>query len=204
MTVGKISPNEAARGWRNATRQRLIAAREALPADVHARHSAEIERLLEPLLQKLAPRVIGFCWPHRAEFDCRPLIQRWLKQAGHAAALPVVIAPDQPLIFRAWQAVSRMSVDRYGIHFPTEGASLHPDLILMPLNGFDEAGYRLGYGGGYFDRTLALLVPRPLAVGVGFELARLESIHPQAHDLPVDFVVTEAGAARRGEESWKK
>ena len=70
---------------------------------------------------------------------------------------------------------------------------MRPDAILMPLNGFDEAGYRLGYGGGYFDRSLAALSPRPQAVGVGFELARVPSIRPQAHDLPMDFIVTESG-----------
>jgi 5-formyltetrahydrofolate cyclo-ligase len=71
---------------------------------------------------------------------------------------------------------------------------LRPDAILMPLNAFDAAGYRLGYGGGYFDRSLAALSPRPRAVGVGFELARVDSIRPQAYDLPMDFIVTEAGA----------
>jgi 5,10-methenyltetrahydrofolate synthetase len=86
-----------------------------------------------------------------------------------------------------------MVEDRYGIHIPARGAALRPDAILMPLNAFDAAGYRLGYGGGYFDRSLAALSPRPRAVGVGFELARIDSIRPQAHDLPMDFIVTEAG-----------
>jgi 5,10-methenyltetrahydrofolate synthetase len=86
-----------------------------------------------------------------------------------------------------------MVEDRYGIHIPAQGESLRPDAILMPLNAFDAAGYRLGYGGGYFDRTLAVLEPRPLAIGVGFELARVASIRPQAHDLRMDAIVTEAG-----------
>jgi 5-formyltetrahydrofolate cyclo-ligase len=76
------------------------------------------------------------------------------------------------------------------------GAWLMPDLILLPLNGFDAAGYRLGYGGGYFDRTLAALSPRPLAVGVGFEINRLDSIQPESHDQRLDWIVTEAGAFR--------
>jgi 5,10-methenyltetrahydrofolate synthetase len=86
-----------------------------------------------------------------------------------------------------------MIEDRYGIHIPARGETLRPDAILMPLNAFDAAGYRLGYGGGYFDRSLAALSPRPHAVGVGFELARVDSIRPQAHDLPMDAIVTEAG-----------
>ena len=69
-------------------------------------------------------------------------------------------------------------------------------MILLPLNGFDAAGYRLGYGGGFFDRTLAALSPRPLAVGVGFEINRLDSIRPASHDQRLDWIVTEAGAAR--------
>ena len=76
------------------------------------------------------------------------------------------------------------------------GAWLVPDLILLPLNGFDAAGYRLGYGGGYFDRTLAALLPRPLAIGVGFEINRLDSIRPESHDQRLDWIVTEAGAFR--------
>ena len=62
---------------------------------------------------------------------------------------------------------------------------------LAPLVGFDSCGYRLGYGGGYYDRTLAAATPKPLAIGVGFELSRLDTIHPQPHDVPMDFIVTE-------------
>ena len=100
---------------------------------------------------------------------------------------------DLPLEFREWTPASEMIEDRYGIHIPASGAALRPDAILMPLNAFDCAGYRLGYGGGYFDRSLAAFEPRPRAIGIGFELARVETIRPQAYDLPMDFVVTEAG-----------
>ena len=86
-----------------------------------------------------------------------------------------------------------MVTDRYGIHYPASGDMLHPDLLLIPVNAFDAQGFRLGYGKGHFDHTLASLVPRPLAIGVGFELARVASIHPQAHDIPMDAVVTENG-----------
>jgi 5-formyltetrahydrofolate cyclo-ligase len=68
-----------------------------------------------------------------------------------------------------------------------------PDVAIVPMIGFDTQAYRLGYGGGYFDRTLASIAPRPLAIGVAFEFARLPSIGPQAHDIAMDFVVTEAG-----------
>lgn len=180
------------RAYRNALRSRLIAAREALPAAEHARLSQAIERHLADLVDATSPRILAFCWPFRAEFDARSLIAARLPH-GLRACLPVVMDSNSPLEFREWTPHSEMIEDRYGIHIPARGAAMRPDAILMPLNGFDGAGYRLGYGGGYFDRSLAALSPRPLAVGVGFELARVPSIRPQAHDLPMDFIVTESG-----------
>lgn len=144
------------------------------------------------MVDALHPDVLAFCWPFRAEFDARALVAARLP-AGLRACLPVVMDNDSPLEFREWTPTSEMIEDRYGIHIPARGEALRPDAILMPLNGFDEAGYRLGYGGGYFDRSVAALSPHPRAIGVGFELARVASIRPQAYDLPMDFVVTETG-----------
>lgn len=180
------------RAFRSALRSRLIAGREALPADIHAQLSRKMERHLGELLDALNPAVLAFCWPFRAEFDARALVSGRLP-GGLRACLPVVMDNDSPLEFREWTPHSEMIEDRYGIHIPARGEALRPDAILMPLNGFDEAGYRLGYGGGYFDRSLASAEPRPRAIGVGFELARVASIRPQAHDLPMDAIVTEAG-----------
>lgn len=181
---------------RNAMRRARIAAREALSAEEHRRLSQALEAHLDELLQRCRPRVLGFCWPFRAEFDCRPLVTRMLGvDADLRACLPVVSAPSRPMFFRAWQPDSAMEVDRYGIHFPTHGDDLTPDVLLMPVNAFDALGYRLGYGAGYFDRTLAALVPPPLAIGIGFELARVASIAPECHDVPLDAVVTEAGVS---------
>jgi 5,10-methenyltetrahydrofolate synthetase len=179
---------------RQALRDRLIAAREAMPADQVLAASVTIERSLEPLLRRLSPRVVGFCWPYRGEFDCRPLVARWLRAAaGRRAALPVIVAPATPMPFRQWTPDSPMRAGRFDIPVPAGGADIPPDLLLMPVNGFDDQGYRLGYGGGYFDRTLAALAPRPVAVGIGFELARVASIDPGPFDIPMDYVVTEAG-----------
>jgi 5,10-methenyltetrahydrofolate synthetase len=86
-----------------------------------------------------------------------------------------------------------MNVDRYGIHYPADDLPMLPDVLLLPVNVFDGAGYRLGYGGGYFDRTLAVMAPRPLTIGVGFALARADSIYPEPHDIPLDAVITEQG-----------
>lgn len=180
---------------RSALRREKIAAREALVADEHSRLSNAIEGHLTGLLQRCQPARLGFCWPIRAEFDCRPLVSR-LIAAGGRACLPRVMAPDSALQFCAWRPDSQMSIDRLGIHYPASCEMLTPDMLLMPVNAFDAAGYRLGYGGGYFDRTLAELAAQslpPLAIGVGFELARVGSISPAAHDIPLDAVVTEAG-----------
>jgi len=86
-----------------------------------------------------------------------------------------------------------MKPGHYDIPVPVEAIELLPDQVLVPLVAFDAQGYRLGYGGGYFDRTLAALAPPPATIGVGFEVGRVDSIAPEAHDIPLDHIVTEAG-----------
>jgi 5-formyltetrahydrofolate cyclo-ligase len=86
-----------------------------------------------------------------------------------------------------------MTQGAYDIPIPVDTPDLEPQVLLVPLTGFDAAGYRLGYGGGFFDRTVVEMTPRPLLVGVGFELSWVHSIHPQVHDVPMDIVVTEVG-----------
>ena len=141
---------------------------------------------------------VAFCWPFNNEPDLRPLIESWiaLGKPGFSALLPVVRAPRTPLGFRAWTPGCAMMTDSYGIPTPVEGEFIEPQALLIPANGFDSAAHRIGYGGGFFDRTLAMLGPATLSIGVGFELARLDSIHPQAHDVPLDAIVTEAGVFR--------
>ena len=81
----------------------------------------------------------------------------------------------------------------WGILVPSEASEVIPDIALAPVVGWDRAGYRLGYGGGYFDRTLAALSPRPLVVGIGLQSARVATIYPQPHDIPMDVILTEKG-----------
>lgn len=171
----------------------MIALRAALDDAEHALLSARIAGLLQETLPR--PVVCGFCWPIHREPDVRAAVRAWCR-LGTQAALPVVVEPGQPLRFRAWREDSRLVADRYGIPTPVDGECVHPDLLLMPLNGFDPAGFRLGYGGGYFDRTLAAMQPRPLAVGIGFEINRVDSIRPESHDQRLDWIVTETGAFR--------
>ncbi len=181
--------------WKRALRREMAARRRALTPAEHARLSECIVGHLLAALPAAAGGVVGFCWPIKHEPDVRAALAAW-QAAGSRAALPVVVAADAPLAFRHWQSDTCLVADRYGIPTPAEGDWLTPDILLLPLNAFDGAGYRLGYGGGYFDRTLAALRPRPLAVGVGFEMNRVDSIRPEAHDQRLDWIVTEAGAVR--------
>lgn len=180
---------------RAALRREKLAARMALDEITRAELSARIEAHLATLLAPLAPQTLAFCAPVRGEFDARPLASRLLDR-GWQAAMPIVVETEAPMRFRGWTPASTMGVDRYDIPIPLDGPDLVPDVVLLPLLAFDAQGFRLGYGGGYFDRTLAALVPRPLAIGIGYELGRVADIRPQTHDIPVAAIVTEAGILR--------
>lgn len=184
---------------RKNLRNARIAAREALPPTTRAALTARIETQLDTLVDRLAPMRLAFCWPWRCEADLVPWVRRWLAaEPARQAALPVVLNPAQPMGFLRWTPDAPMATDHHGIPIPGGDERLAPDLILVPLNAFDAAGYRLGYGGGYFDRTLAALDPAPPTVGVAFELARADTCWPQPHDQPMDWLVTEAGCWRTG------
>ncbi len=137
--------------------------------------------------------VISGYWPIKGEPDLRPWMTR-LHEQGAVLALPVVEVPGTPLVFRRWLPGMAMERGHWNIPVPpTSSERLTPRVSLAPLVGWDAEGYRLGYGGGYFDRTLAALVPRPFVIGVGLQSARLDTIAPQPHDVPMSVIVTEAG-----------
>jgi len=182
---------EEIRAWRKAERARLIEARLAAPAETRGRWTESLIAALEPLLEK-ADGPISFYWPFRGEPDLRPLMRR-LARAGVALALPVVIERSAPLHFRPWIPRAKMELGIWNIPVPATREEVIPKLLLAPVVGFTPDGYRLGYGGGYFDRTLAKLGTGHAAIGVGFELGRLPTIHPQPHDIRMSRIVTEAG-----------
>lgn len=180
---------------RNQLRRNALNARLHLSAAQRHELTQHLVLHLDALVHTLAPRTLGFCWPYRAEPDLRDWVQTWLAgDAQRLAALPVVEERDAAMHFRRWTPDAAMAPDRHGIPHPVEPFAVQPEVLLVPLNAFDAAGYRLGYGGGYFDRTLAQM--QTTAVGVGFEVGRVDSVLPQPHDLPMDWIVTEAGAAR--------
>jgi len=109
----------------------------------------------------------------------------------------VVVDKKGPLEYRGWRPGEPLVDGVWNIPVPEKRDIVMPMVVLAPLVGFDRAGYRLGYGGGYFDRTLGALSPRPLAIGIGFELQQMDTIYPQPFDVPMDVIVTEAGARYR-------
>ena len=185
--------------WRKAERERLIAAREAVDARNLESWRRQIDAHLERGFPGLAQAVLAFCWPIRNEYDARHLARR-LREAGAVTALPVVVAPKSPLAFREWHPGVELAKGPLGIPYPVGSPQVAPRAVLLPMNGWDAQGYRLGYGGGFFDRTLAALQNKPLVIGVAYEQARIATIHPQSWDVPMDYVVTERGVYRRDPE----
>jgi 5,10-methenyltetrahydrofolate synthetase len=194
-TPSAASPADDLAAWRQQARAELIARRMSAGAADRQRWSEAIARHLDQLLPIADARAIGFCWPYKGEPDVLPVVRRWVANGG-TAALPVVLKPRSPMVFRRWAPDVAMTTGVYDIPVPRDTELLHPDILLIPLTGFDDTGYRLGYGGGFFDRTVITLDPRPLMIGVGFELSRMASIRPQSHDQPMDLIVTELGVHR--------
>jgi 5,10-methenyltetrahydrofolate synthetase len=114
-------------------------------------------------------------------------------ERGGSCALPVVIGKNAPLVFRAWKSGGKLVSGVWNIPVPADGAEVIPDIVIGPVVGYDRNCYRLGYGGGFFDRTLAALSPRPIIIGVGYAQAAITSIHPLPHDIPMTVIITEHG-----------
>lgn len=181
--------------WRRETRTRLINERQQIPADEHGRASAVIEARVEGLLRDLAPQRLSAYWPFKAEVDLRPVMERLLAKRW-VVALPTVLGRGKPLEFRRWDPDAPMDPGVHGIPIPRTTDVVRPDVMILPLVGFDAANYRLGYGAGYFDITLSGMQPPPRTIGVGFEVCRMETIYPMPTDVPLDVIVTEAGVQR--------
>jgi 5-formyltetrahydrofolate cyclo-ligase len=185
---------------KSGLRATLLGKREAQgsEADQPARDTALAQRLSRVIERYPEAACIGFYWPVAAEFDARDVVVAWLaSDPSRGAALPVVVEAHAPMVFHAWSADAPMKAGRYRIPVPRDERVVVPDLLLVPCVGFDDARYRLGYGGGYYDRTLGAWPgeKKPVTVGVAYESGRCGagSIPHEAHDLPLDVIVTEAG-----------
>ena len=175
--------------WRRETRARLYALREALTAEQRHDAAQTIAAGLDRYRTDHKPRRIGLYWPIKHEPNLIP----WARERSGEVrfCLPVVVARGQPLEYWDWTPGDAMGSGVWGIPIPARRAVVTPDLMIAPLVGFDQARYRLGNGGGYFDRTLATFASRPFTIGVGHAFGALETIYPQSHDIPMDMIVTE-------------
>ena len=184
---------------KKALRKQLVAQRLAMPNRL-----AVIERLQRVLRLWLLRRddvTIGAYWPIKGEFDALPALHRW-KEDGELLdeplrrriGLPVVNKEHRTLVFHAWYPGCPMEEDAYGIPKPKDTEIVVPTLLFVPCVGYGPGGYRLGYGGGFYDRTLASLQPCPYTVGLGFAQGFIDDLLPEAHDMPLDAILNENGA----------
>lgn len=191
-----LSPNaewSAVRSFRKAKRAELLARRTALSFHDRKRYGESLTAQLLATLHLAAYPVLGFYWPIRGELDLRNLARRYVA-AGGIAALPAVVEKNAPVEFWQWKPDTAMQRGLWNIPVPAKRRVVVPSALLIALVGYDRAGYRLGYGGGYYDRTLA--VADPLCIGVGYDEAELPTIYPQPHDVPMDLIVTERRVLR--------
>jgi 5-formyltetrahydrofolate cyclo-ligase len=181
---------EEIRQWRKARRAQLISHRAAREAAERQRLSIPVRQYLFEAIDVGKYPVIGIYWPIRGEIDLRELARRHVA-AGGVVGLPVVVQKAAPVEFWRWQPGVALKKGLWNIPIPPERQVIEPQLLVIPLVGFDRARYRLGYGGGFYDRTLAAALPRPRTIGVALADAELPSIFPQPHDIPMDVIVTD-------------
>lgn len=190
------------KAWRKQQREALIKARQQDPNERRLRSAPILEQVSTELrtigaaATRLAESgstslpILGIYWPFRSEIDVRDLAHRHI-EAGGVVALPVVAEKNAPVEFWRWRPEVPMARGLFNIPIPGERELVAPDVLIVPLVGFDRAGYRLGYGGGYYDRTLAASHPRPRTLAIGFAEAELETIYPQPHDIPMSRIITD-------------
>jgi 5,10-methenyltetrahydrofolate synthetase len=180
------------KAWKTSKRKELLSRRQDVTDSERQVWNSAVTRNLIDGFPQLEGLCIGIYWPYQGEFDPRPAGHHF-RQLGATTALPEVLRKAEPLQFRAWWPGVAMGKGVFEIAVPDGTDIVVPQVLIMPPLGFDAAGYRLGYGGGFYDRTLASIKPRPLTIGVAYELSRLPTIHPQAFDQKMDYVITERG-----------
>lgn len=182
--------------WRRRMRHELRVRRVRVRGETRERYTTAICDTLAAEFTMPRNATIGFYWPIRGEVDLVGFVTD-LVEEGARAALPVVVAKKRPVAFHSWYPGAPMAPGVWRIPEPRGGHVVVPDILLVPLLGFDLIRYRLGNGGGYYDRTLGAMDIKPYTIGVGFDCLRLETIYPFAHDVPLDAIVTESGVRAR-------
>lgn len=178
--------------FRKAERQRLYERRKRLSAQDREKKTASLIVHVQSILDAGKFDNIALYWPIRGEPDLRPLMTR-LSDDGANVLLPNVIEKDLPLEFLSWHPGCEMIRGAWNIPVPANGVPKHPDVVVAPLLGFDFLRYRLGNGGGCYDRTLSAFSVKPLTIGAGFRHGNLPSIFAMPWDIPMDVIVTENG-----------
>jgi 5-formyltetrahydrofolate cyclo-ligase len=182
-------------------RKQLVAQRLGLE-DRWARNEA-LQRVMRVWLVERADVVIGAYWPIKGEFDPLPALFRWQEAGMESDAmaasrhrkigLPVINKITRTLTFHRWYPGCPMEEDAYGIPKPKETEVVVPTLLFVPCVGYGPGGYRLGYGGGFYDRTLSELTPKPYTVGLGYTLGFVPELEPEPHDIPLDAILNDNG-----------
>ena len=183
---------------RAALRRKLIAARQALPDRLE--RAVALQQVLRVWLVGRREVSIGAYWPIKGEFDALPALYRWAEaQPDRRMGLPVMNRETKKLSFHVWYPGCPMEEDAYGIPKPKDTEAFEPQLLLVPCVGYGPKGLRLGYGGGFYDRTLAALQPRPFTVGVGYAHGFIPWLEAEPHDVPLDAMLTEEGVFWEGD-----
>lgn len=185
-------------GDKKTLRRQLQAERVAM-VDRHQR-AMQLQEVLRVWLVGRRENTIGAYWPIKGEFDALPALYRWKEgedvQGRHRQiGLPVIDKTTKQLRFHVWYPGCEMEEDAYGIPKPKDTDRFEPQLLLVPCVGFGPRGVRLGYGGGFYDRTLPMLDPHPITVGVAYGHGFIPWLQPEPHDVPLDAVLTEDGVA---------
>ena len=179
-------------------RKALIEQRLNLPDRLQ--RSASLQQIMRIWLVGRSDTVIGAYWPIKGEFDPLPALHRW-KEDGELLegpklrriGLPVVDKVHKTLVFHVWYPGCPMEEDAYGIPKPKDTEVVVPTLLFVPCVGYCAGGYRLGYGGGFYDRTLATLQPKPVTVGLGYAHGYIDDFLPEPHDMPLDAILNDHG-----------
>jgi 5-formyltetrahydrofolate cyclo-ligase len=182
---------------RKTLRSKLVAARQALPDRLE--RAVELQSVLRVWLVGRRETSIGAYWPIKGEFDPLPALYRWTEGSCFGdgdmrrIGLPVADRATSSLRFRLWYPGCEMELDAYDIPKPKDTDEFVPQMLIVPCLGFGPGGVRLGYGGGFFDRTLNALKPRPVTVGVSYTHGFLPFLRADPGDLPLDAILTEDG-----------
>lgn len=188
-----IAREQAAAGGKNLKAQLRASLLSARTKAANSDNDVALAKRIRALLDERKPQCVGFYWPMAGEFDARELLTQWLHEsAERTAALPIVTSLTEALSFCRWTPETTMTKGRFQIPIPADALEVKPDLLLIPCVGFDQARYRLGYGGGFYDRTLAKATSPLLAVGIAYECGRVDTLPREPHDLPLDLIISEA------------